>query len=145
MCSSDLSNGEEIQSEYVVDRADAAVALGHLADLAPTLAPVLQVCEVRTVAADDLWLSPAYHRESVCLHLTWRDEPDAVAGVLPALEQRLRPLRVRPHWGKVFGLGAQDLDLAYERYADFAALAARLDPDGVFANDYLRRLGLVTT
>lgn len=139
------SNGQEIQSEYVVDRADATAALGALAELAPVLAPVLQVCEVRTVAADDLWLSPAYHRDALCLHFTWRDDPDAIAGVMPALEERLSDLSARPHWGKVFMLGVQDLAACYERHADFSALATRLDPDGVFANDYLRRLGLVTT
>jgi len=132
------SNGEEIQSEYFVPRSAAGQALAVLADLAPVLAPVLRVCEVRTIAADHLWLSPAYRQDCVALHFTWRDEPDALAQVLPLLEERLLELSVRPHWGKVFAMPAERFAPTYPRLGDFRDLAARLDPAGVFANDFLR-------
>jgi len=136
------SSGEEIQSEYFVPRSAARQALAVLAGLAPTLAPVLRVSEIRTIAADDLWLSPAHDQDCVALHFTWRDEPDALAHVLPLLEERLLELSVRPHWGKVFAMPAERFTPTYPRLSDFRDLATRMDPDGVFANDFLRSMVL---
>jgi len=131
------SNGEEIQSEYHVARPHATAAIQAVHGLADTLAPVLQVCELRTIAADDLWMSPQYGQATVALHFTWTREPDAVAGVLVDLESALAPFAPRPHWGKVFLADAATLAPRYERLADFAALAERLDPRSAFRNDWL--------
>ena len=131
------SNGEEIQSEYHVPRAHAAAAIQAVHALADTLAPVLQVSEIRTVAADRLWMSPQYGQATVGLHFTWTREPEAVARVLVALEAALAPFEARPHWGKVFLAEAATLAPRYERLADFARLAQRLDPRGAFRNDWL--------
>jgi len=133
------SAGEELQSEYLVPRGDAAAAIGALRELAPRIAPLLQVCEVRTIAADRLWLSPAYETAAVGLHFTWRLDVPAVSAVLPALEAAL-PETARPHWGKVFAL--TDAGARYPRWDDFASLRARLDPGRRFVNPYLERLGL---
>jgi xylitol oxidase len=136
------SSGEEIQSEYFVPRAKVSEALAVLRKLGPQLAPVLQVCEMRTVAGDDLWLSMAYGGDCVGFHFTWHDHPEDIAAVLPLLEEHLLELGTRPHWGKVFALGREQIAASYPRMADFRSLAARLDPDRVFSNDYLQRLVL---
>ena len=135
------SAGEELQSEYLVPRADAVAALEAVRSLADRIAPLLQVCEVRTVRADDLWLSGAYGADVVGLHFTWvRDEP-AVTALLPVIEAAL-PVTARPHWGKVFTLPGDEVRRRYPRWDDFAALRARFDPEGRFRNGYLARLGL---
>jgi xylitol oxidase len=131
------SNGEEIQSEYHVARAHAVAAIRAVRGLAETLAPVLQVCEIRTIAADRLWMSPQYGQATVAFHFTWMREPEAVARVLVDLEAALAPLEPRPHWGKVFLADAATLAPRYERLPDFARLAERLDPRGAFRNDWL--------
>jgi xylitol oxidase len=133
------SNGEEIQSEYHVARHDAEGAIRAVHALGETLRPVLQVSEIRTIAADELWMSPQYRRPSVALHFTWTREPDAVARVLVDLEAALGPFAARPHWGKAFRATAGDIGPRYERLPDFARLAQRLDPRGAFRNDWLER------
>ncbi|GAA1952231.1 FAD-binding protein [Microbacterium aquimaris] len=135
------SAGDELQSEYLVARADAREAIEALRGLAPQLAPALQVCEVRTMAADDLWMSPAYGRDTVALHFTWILDTDAVGALLPRIEQAL-PESARPHWGKLFAMDSATLARRYPRWDDFTALRDRLDPDRRFTNDYLIALGL---
>ncbi len=66
------------------------------------IAPLLQICEVRTVAADRQWLSPAYGRDTVALHFTWVEDTAAVLPVVRRVEEALEPFDPRPHWGKVF-------------------------------------------
>jgi xylitol oxidase len=134
------SSGEELQSEYLVPRAHAVAALEALAGLRATIAPVLQICEIRTVAADRLWLSPAYGRQTVALHFTWIKDPAAVRPVLAAVEAALAPFGPRPHWGKLFSTPPGRIRAAYPRMADFLALVERTDPKGKFGNAYLRRL-----
>lgn len=137
------SNGDELQTEYLVPRATALDALRAVRSLASRIRPLLQVTEVREVAADELWLSGAYASDVVALHFTWRPEERAVDALLPELEHRLLPLGARPHWGKRFAADAAALEPLYPRLADFRALARRHDPRGVFVNDYLRaKLGL---
>jgi alditol oxidase len=131
------SKGEEIQSEYHVARPHAAAAIRAVRDLADTLRPVLLVCEVRTIAADALWMSPQHGQATVALHFTWTREPAAVAGVVADLEAALAPFEPRPHWGKVFLADAATLAPRYERLPDFARLARRLDPRAAFRNDWL--------
>ncbi|MCS5724198.1 FAD-binding protein [Herbiconiux sp. CPCC 203407] len=137
------SAGDEIQSEYFVARSDAAAALTAVRALASRIAPHLLVTELRSVAADELWLSPAYGRDSLAIHFTWRNEPQAVRELLPLIEQALEPFDVRPHWGKWFSLGASQVVPRYERIDDFRALAERHDPEHRLRNAYLERvLGL---
>lgn len=137
------SNGDELQSEYLVPRSFAVPALTAVRALARVIAPLLQVCEVRTVAADELWLSPAQGRESTAIHFTWKPDTDGVAGVLPQLEEALAPFAARPHWGKVFSRrGPATFAELYPHWDRFAELRARLDPRGAFANDFTRGLGL---
>jgi xylitol oxidase len=137
------SSGDELQTEYLVPRANALDALRAVRELAPRIRPRLLVMEVREVAADALWLSGAYRTDAVGLHVTWRADQPAVEALLPHLEERLLPLGARPHWGKLFAADVGALAPLYPRLADFRALARRHDPRGVFVNDFLRvKLGL---
>jgi xylitol oxidase len=133
------SAGEEIQSEYLLPREHALAAIDAVRQRADRIAPLLQVCEIRTIAADDLWMSTAYGRDSVAVHFTWTKEPAAVEEVLADLEPALAPLGARPHWGKLFLARAEQIAPLYERYADFVDLVQRLDPRGAFRNDWLER------
>ncbi|MFP3466640.1 FAD-binding protein [Leifsonia sp. SIMBA_070] len=134
------SNGEEIQSEYLVPRARAVEAIEAVSGLAPVIAPLLQVSEIRTVAADDLWLSSAYGTDVVGLHFTWFRDQAGVEAVLPQLEAALLPLGARPHWGKLYVDRDRLVPSLYPRLADFAALASRFDPAARFRNPFLTRL-----
>lgn len=133
------SSGEELQSEYFVGRAHARAAIEAVGRLRDRVASVLQISEIRTVAADELWLSPAYRRDSLALHFTWIADTAAVLPVLGALEAALAPFDARPHWGKLFTTAPEVLSGLYPRWADFGALLARRDPTGVFRNDLLNR------
>jgi xylitol oxidase len=134
------SSGAELQSEFYVDRADARAAVAALFELAPVLAPVVQVSEIRTVAAEDLWLSPAYRRASVTIHFTWIPDWDAVRAVLPSVEAAIEPFEPRPHWAKLSTLPAGSIRASYGQLPAFTALTRRFDPSGVFRNEYLERL-----
>ena len=124
--------GDELQSEFFVARSRAVPALAALDGVADRIAPVLLTSEIRTVAADRLWLSPAYGRDSVALHFTWIRQTAAVLPVIAAVERALAPFDPRPHWGKLFGMSPGG---SYERLPDFRRLADRWDPDGCFRND----------
>jgi xylitol oxidase len=133
------SAGEEIQSEYHVPRRHALAAIEALRGLAGAIGPLLHISEIRTVAADRLWMSPQYERESVALHFTWRRDQQAVERVLTSVEAALVPFAARPHWGKLFLADAAAIGGLYERLGDFASLLERLDPRGAFRNDWLER------
>jgi xylitol oxidase len=121
------SAGNELQSEYLLPRAHAVAALRAMRELRDQITAVLQICEIRTVAADELWLSPSYRRPTVGVHFTWVDDAAGVAPVVATVEERLAPFEARPHWGKVHAMSGR-----YERLADFTRLAHELDPDGKF-------------
>jgi xylitol oxidase len=137
------SNGDELQSEYLVPRANILAALAAVRELGPRIAPLLLVTEIRTMTADRLWLSGAFDTDAVGIHFTWKKLPAEVGDLLPDIEAVLLPLGARPHWGKVFRADADQLESLYPRLDDFRALAAKYDPEGVFRNNFLaRKLGL---
>jgi xylitol oxidase len=131
--------GEELQSEFFVSRDRAAEAIASVRSIAEVLAPALFVSELRSIAGDQLWLSPACDRDTVALHFTWHMDEDAVARAVPAVEQRLREFGARPHWGKVFTMPPETVADVYPRLADFGELMRRTDPDGRFRNAFLDR------
>ncbi|HEY0869096.1 MAG TPA: FAD-binding protein [Acidothermaceae bacterium] len=133
------SNGEELQSEYFVARASARGALDALNSIKDRIAPVRQIAEIRTIAADELWLSECYGRDSLAPHFTWVKDSGAVTPVLAAIEEQLAPFGARPHWGKVFTTSPDLVRSCYDRLPDFTALAARYDPTGKFRNDFVDR------
>ena len=134
------SAGEELQSEFLIPREAAPAAFEALRGLGARIAAVLQVSEIRTVAADTLWLSPAYGRDSVALHFTWVKGTSAVAPVLAAVEAALLPLGARPHWGKLFTATPAEAAELYEKADAFRQLADRHDPEGKFRNTFLQSL-----
>ncbi|MET9497194.1 FAD-binding protein [Streptomyces sp. NPDC006552] len=134
------SSGEELQSEYLLPREHAMAALHALDAVRERIAPVLQVCEVRTVAADTQWLSPAYGRSTVAFHFTWVADTPRVLPVVSLVEDRLREFAARPHWGKVFTAAPRQVIEGYPHAARFAALVRRLDPRGTFSNAFVRAL-----
>lgn len=129
------SNGEELQTEYLVPRDHALAAIDAVRALAPRIQPHLFVTELRTIAADELWLSPSHTVDCVAIHFTWRQHIPEVDALLPDLDATLAPYGARPHWGKVFETDHARLATAYPRLGEFRALAERLDPEGKFANE----------
>ncbi|WP_030157525.1 D-arabinono-1,4-lactone oxidase [Glycomyces sp. NRRL B-16210] len=130
------SAGDELQSEYLIDRADAPAAIAALASIGERLGPVTQISEIRTMAADELWLSPSYGRDTVGLHFTWVSDFAAVRPVMLALEETLAPFDARPHWGKLFSMPIGEVRSRYPRMGDFEKLRERVDPEGKFANRF---------
>lgn len=133
------SAGEELQSEYYVARAHAYEALSALDSLRELISPLLFISEVRTIAADDLWMSPCLGQESVAVHFTWRPLWDEVRQVLPLIEEKLEPFHARPHWGKLFTMTPERLQPLFGRLDVFRSLAFRFDPSGKFRNAFLER------
>jgi xylitol oxidase len=136
------SVGDEIQTEYFVDRRQGAEALRAVGALGDRIAPHLHITELRTAAADELWLSGAYQRPMLAIHFTWKNEPEAVHTLLPDIEAALAPFDARPHWGKVNTVDADTLARVYPRLADSRQLFERRDPTGVFSNRYLEQRGV---
>ena len=134
------SGGEELQTEYFVARERGAEAIEAVRGLADRIEPLLLVSELRTIAADDLWLSGAEGRDTLALHFTWVRDLERVPALLPALEERLLPLGARAHWGKLFAAGPDVWRPRYRRWADFAALRRRFDPERRFANAWAERV-----
>ena len=132
------SSGEEIQSEYLVARRHAVAAIQAVRSIANPFRELVQVSEIRTIAADELWMSPAYGRDTVAIHFTWAPEPRGVERALVEIEAALGAFAARPHWGKLFLADSETLAPRYERHADFIRLAARLDPRGTFRNRWLQ-------
>jgi xylitol oxidase len=128
------SDGDELQTEYVVPRTAALDAIEAVRALRSRIAPILLVSEIRTIARDDLWLSPSHDVDCVALHFTWRQDVPAVQAFLPTLDDALAPFAARPHWGKLFETTPERLRAAYPRLDDFRALADRMDPDGKLRN-----------
>ncbi len=134
------SSGAELQTEYFVPRAQATAALAALFGMRTAIAPHILVTEVRTIAADDLWLSPCCDQASVAIHFTWKPDWPAVRALLPTLEAVLESFAARPHWGKLFTMSPRHLRAQYPRLHDFQRLRTRLDPTDKFGNAFLETL-----
>ncbi|TWD24291.1 xylitol oxidase [Streptomyces sp. T12] len=132
------SSGAELQSEYLLPRETAVDVLRALDGIRETVAPVLQTCEVRTVAAEEQWIGPAYGRDTVAVHFTWIEDTPTVLPVVRRVEEVLAPFAPRPHWGKVFTTPSAELHDRYPRLPDFRALVRELDPEGTFGNSFVR-------
>ena len=130
------SSGAELQSEYFVGRESALAAFGAIAVLREKLAPHLMISEIRTIAADSLWLSPHYQRDSVGFHFTWKQNIPEVLALLPVLEEALAPFAPRPHWGKVFTMRPTN----YPKLPEFMRLCKEFDPSGKFWNAFLEHV-----
>ncbi len=133
------SVGDEVQSEWFVAREHAGAAMRALRNCKAELAPALMVSEIRTIAADQLWMSPHYDRDSVAFHFTWFPIDAAIERAVEAVERALAPFAARPHWGKAFGHGGELVGDRYPRRDEFLSLVGRFDPNQKFRNDWFRR------
>jgi xylitol oxidase len=131
------SAGKELQSEYLVSRRNAVDAILAVERLRDQVTPHLLISEIRTIAADDLWMSTCYRQPSVAIHFTWKQDWPAVRRLLPVIEKELSPFQARPHWGKLFTMSPAALRTRYEKLGDFIQLATKYDPRGKFRNDFL--------
>jgi alditol oxidase len=131
------SSGQELQAEYFVPNQHGIEAILTISRLGARIAPHLFISEVRTVAADDLWMSPCYKQGSVAIHFTWKPDWAAVRQLLPVIEKELAPFKARPHWGKLFSMDQPALAKLYERLPDFRRQVAEFDPRGKFRNEFL--------
>lgn len=133
------SSGKELQAEYFISRQHAVEAIQAVSRLGKQIGPHLFISEIRTIDADNLWMSPCYRQASVTIHFTWKQEWDEVIKLLPVIEKELAPFHPKPHWGKIFTLPAKELDSRYEKFSDFRKMVAMYDPQGKFRNDFLNR------
>lgn len=131
------SSGEELQSEFFVPRERALEAILALEKKRERIYPQLMITEIRTIAADDLWMSPCYGQDCVSIHFTWKQNPKEVGELIAMIETELEPFQYRPHWGKLFSIAPSVLASRYEKLPEFIALAKQFDPSGKFKNDYL--------
>jgi L-gulonolactone oxidase len=138
-----LPSRREVQfneMEYSLPAAAGPIAFAQLrAHMLERWADVAWPVEYRTVAADDLWLSPHSGRESVTISVhQGADLPcdEMFAGT----ETILRDHGGRPHWGKVNTATPADLANCYPRWGDWWAIRDRLDPADTFLNPYLESL-----
>lgn len=131
------SGGDELQSEYIVAREHGIDAIRELRRLGSIVSPLLLISEIRTIAADTLWLSPFYERDSIAFHFTWKPLGDDVLAVLPRIEAALAPFHPRPHWGKLFTTSPQDVTARYPKLPNFRRLRDELDPAGKFRNAFV--------
>ena len=133
------SAGKELQSEYFLPRSNAIDAILAISRLRDQVSPHLLISEIRTIAADDLWMSPCYKQSSVTIHFTWKPDWPAVQRLLPIIEKELSPFQVRPHWGKLFTISPTDIHARYERLPEFVEACKKYDPHGKFRNEFLNR------
>jgi len=131
------SSGAELQTEYFVAREHAYEAILAVEKLRDRITPLLFITELRTIAADNLWMSMAYKRDSMAIHFTWKPEWPAVKALLPLIEKQLEPFNPRPHWAKLFTIPPAQLEAKYEKLPDFKSLVKQHDPSGKFRNAFL--------
>src|ERR1700728_4229716 len=131
------SAGKELQSEYFVPRPSAVDAVLAVERLHDRISPLLMISEIRTIAADDLWMSPCYKQACVTIHFTWKQDWPAVRKLLPVIEKELAPFNARPHWGKLFTTTPAELKSIYKKLPDFIQLSRTYDPQGKFRNQFL--------
>lgn len=133
------SSGKELQSEFFIPLENAVDAILAVEKMGTAIGPELEITEIRSIAADDLWMSPCYQQDCITIHFTWKQHPEAVGRLIPRIENELKPFGVRPHWGKLFTLDGEYLKTRYPRLPDFLELARNCDPHGKFKNAYLER------
>jgi xylitol oxidase len=133
------SSGRELQTEYFVPRERGYEAILAVEKLRDQITPHLFITELRTIAADGLWMSTAYRRDSLAIHFTWKPEWPEVSKILPLIEKQLEPFDPRPHWAKLFTLPPARLQAQYARLREFQALLKQYDPEAKFRNEFINK------
>jgi FAD/FMN-containing dehydrogenase len=129
-----------VESEYAVPRESVLDVLAELRAAFPRLSdPVMFPVEVRVAAADDIWLSTAYGRDTayIAIHqyvgMPYQEYFAAFESIAGSADGR-------PHWGKMHTLNAERLGVLYPRFADFLRARDEADPARRFANPYLEQV-----
>jgi xylitol oxidase len=132
------SSGAELQTEYFVPRSNGYEAIRAVEELRDKITPHLFVTELRTIAADELWMSPCYKQDSMTIHFTWKPEWPEVKEILPQIEEKLAPFHAKPHWAKLFTIPPSRLQPLYEKLPEYQTLLKKYDPAGKFRNAFLK-------
>jgi L-gulonolactone oxidase len=128
------------EMEYAIDRVHARSAIEEVIKLVRSRRlPILFPLEVRFVAADDALLSPSHQRDT-CYIAVHQYSGMEFEGFMRGVEAIMDGFGGRPHWGKRHYQTAATLRPRYPEWDRFQSVRARFDPDGVFANDYTRRV-----
>jgi len=128
------------EMEYAIPLAAVPEALGRVRELVEQLGvPISFPVEVRAVAADGIALSTAYGEATgyIAVHVYWGTPYDQY---FQGVERIMDSYGGRPHWGKLHFQSAATLAPRYPHWEAFAALRAKLDPEGRFTNPYLDRV-----
>ena len=133
------SSGKELQAEYFVPWSHAVDAIFAIQNMGKSISPHLFISETRSIAADDLWLSPCYHQACASIHFTLKQETEEVMSLLPLIEKALEPFDAKPHWGKLFTMSAAKLTSLHSRLNDFKKVVSGYDPQRKFRNAFLER------
>ncbi len=131
------SAGEELQAEYLIPRKHALKAFNAINELRDTVAPLVQISEIRSIAADDFWMSPSYGQPCIGLHFTLKKDWPAVRALLPLIEKQLQDCHPAPHWGKLFTMSPEQIQRRYPRLGEFRKLMEGFDPRGKFRNAFV--------
>lgn len=137
------SNGAELQSEFFVPRKMAYQAIMAIETMHKEIYPILYVTELRSIRADEFWMSPAYKQDMIAIHFTWKPMNEEVQQLLPKIEAALKPFNGKPHWGKISRISKEELSKRYPKWNDFKKLRKEMDPTNKWTNDFLRNLGIV--
>jgi len=129
-----------VESEYAVPRDAVLDVLAELRAAVPRLAqPVMFPVEIRVAAADDIWLSTAYSRDTAYIAIH-QYVGMAYQEYFAVFESIAATVGGRPHWGKMHTLDAERLAALYPKFADFLRVRDRADPGRRFANPYLEQV-----
>jgi len=133
------SAGKELQAEYFVSRRHAVEAILAIERLRNQVGPHLMISEIRTIAEDNLWMSPCYKEPRVTIHFTLKPDLPAVRRLLPVIERELAAFDARPHWGKLFTFSPEKLHSTCHKLPEFIQFCKHYDPNGKFRNEFLER------
>lgn len=132
------ASGDEVQTEYLVDRDYVQGYINELTKIGEDIAARVYATEIRTMSSDDLWLSGAYGRETVGFHFTWKKTSE-VKDFLPVIENILGKNKGRPHWGKLFSTPRAQLIERYPKYEEFRQLIQKYDSGNKFRNKFIEQ------
>jgi xylitol oxidase len=135
----DPSIGGELQAEYFLAIEYAFEAIMAVEALNEKLFPYLLITEIRTIMADDLWMSPFYKKDSIAIHFLFKPDWENVKILITLIEEKLEPYKPIPHWGKLFMMEPKTLQYRYERINDFRELLKKYDMKGKFRNNFINK------
>ena len=128
------------ETEFAIPAVNGSDCLREIRQLMQTHYPeVAWPIEYRTLAADDIPLSPAYGRATVTVSVHQAaDLP--YQPFFADVEAIFRNHRGRPHWGKVHTHRAAELAARYPEWDVFQQVREQMDPAGRMLNSYLRQI-----